>query len=251
METWKHGKLWDQGRNSHDAGKRFLLADELKSNMTLDDALVKRVAGGPQEYVTGRMFNSGDRFSFLWQAGIVLAFNENDCPKFDAADAALLARMLVVPMRSKFVTDHAQVDRDELTFLMDADMLERSAAWMPAVLDVLREHIDMLAVLHAPPPSMSEWKQELSDASNPVAEWMERAIRITGNPADVSSLGLIYLAATTAPDGPRVQKKLFFSFAKAFLASRNFTVNPRTERVSIGNAPSTVVTNVVRGVSFV
>ena len=138
---------FEQDRNSHDAGYqplcglRFLLADELKNSMTLDDALIKRVAGGPQEYVTGRMFNSGDRFSFLWQAGIVLAFNENDCPKFDVADAALLARMLVVPMRSKFVTDPAMVDRDELTFLMDADMLERSAAWMPAVLDVLRERL--------------------------------------------------------------------------------------------------------------
>ena len=54
---------FEQDRNSHDVGyqplcgKRLLIADELKSNMTLDDALIKRVAGGPQEYVTGRKFN--------------------------------------------------------------------------------------------------------------------------------------------------------------------------------------------------
>jgi hypothetical protein len=233
---------FEQDRNSHDAGyqplcgKRFLLADELKSSMTLDDALVKRVAGGPQEYVTGRLINSGDRFCFLWQAGIVLAFNEHDCPKFDAADAALLARMLVVPMRSKFVTDRSQVNREELTFLMDADMLQRSAAWMPAILDVLRERIDMLAVLYNPPASMIEWKQELSNGANSLADWLSARVTVTGNRSDFLLLGRlleVFRDDRSADKPTHVAPAKFVGLAKAYFAACEGATFPPTNVYSV------------------
>ena len=232
---------FEPDRNSHDAGYqplcglRFLLADELKSSMQLDDALIKRVAGGPLEYVTGRLFNSGERFSFLWQAGIVMAFNENDCPKFDAADTALLARMLVVPFRSKFVTDPAQVDREQLTFLMDADMLKRAAAWRSAILDVLRERATMLDVLHAPPASMSEWKQELSNGANTLADWLATRVTVTGNRSDFILLGelLEVFKGDKSADKMHVATSKFVGLAKAYFATCEGVTIPKTDVYSV------------------
>ena len=76
-------------------GKRVALADELKSNMLLDDAFLKNIAGGSLYTATGREMGSKTRFKFKWQAGVIMVFNEGDCPKFDSKDNALMNRMVV------------------------------------------------------------------------------------------------------------------------------------------------------------
>ena len=211
-----------------------MLADELKSSMTLDDALIKRVASGVQEYVSGRTFNSGNRFRFLWQAGIVLAFNENDCPRFDAADTALLARMLVVPMRSKFVTNPAEVDYEQLTFLADTGMLGRSAVWMPALMDMLRERSARWDVLNAPPPSMSKWKQELSNGANSLADWLDARVTVTGNRSDFLLLGHlldVFKGDKSADKPAHVAPSMFVGLAKAYFAACGGAAMPPLARV--------------------
>jgi phage/plasmid-associated DNA primase len=96
---------FDKDRDSHDAGlsimrgKRLIVADKLKESMTLDDALLRRLAGGICK-VKGRLHGSSDQFEFQWQAGFVLIFNEGDCPKFDSANTAFMNRMIVAPMTS-------------------------------------------------------------------------------------------------------------------------------------------------------
>ena len=132
------------------------------------------------------------------------------------------------------MTDHAQVDRDELTFLMDADMLERSAAWMPAVLDVLRERIDMLAVLHAPPPSMSEWKQELSNSANTLADWLTARVTVTGDRSDVlllGSLAEVFRVDGSADKPAHVAPSKFIGLAKAYFAACEGASMPPLARV--------------------
>ncbi|KAG0375851.1 hypothetical protein BGX24_008577 [Mortierella sp. AD032] len=98
---------FDKDNDSHDAGlepmkgKRVVLADELKF-MRLDDALVKNLAGGHYA-AEGHRIGVLDQLKFTWQAGIIMVFNEGDCPTFDPSDIAFMERMLVCPMRSKFV----------------------------------------------------------------------------------------------------------------------------------------------------
>eukprot|EP00798_Chlamydomonas_sp_ICE-L_P000207 gene207-biopygen2182 len=77
-----------RSRDDHDAGLkpmkgvRLLVAEEMKPNIALDEALIKRIAGGEGVRVGGRSCGTGNSFDFLWQAGIVMVFNEGDCPKF-------------------------------------------------------------------------------------------------------------------------------------------------------------------------
>lgn len=98
-------------------GKRIVLADELKKSMRLDDALVKNLAGG-HYVVEGRRIGVYDQFRFTWQAGIIMVFNEGDSPKFDPADTAFMERILVCPMRSKFISCEED-DGDSYTFRID------------------------------------------------------------------------------------------------------------------------------------
>ena len=60
-------------------GKRLVVAEELKHNMTLDDAMLKRLTGGITATVEDRKIGEGDWFKFLWTAGFLLIFNEGDC----------------------------------------------------------------------------------------------------------------------------------------------------------------------------
>ena len=64
---------FERDRESHSAGteamagKRLLVAEELKHGMALDDAMLKRYAGGAEVSVQGRRCGTGYHFSFVWQ----------------------------------------------------------------------------------------------------------------------------------------------------------------------------------------
>lgn len=117
---------FDKDKDSHDGGlepfkgKRVLLADELKKHMRIDEGLLKNIAGG-QYVVEGRKFNSIEQFKFTWQAGIIMVFNESDCPRFDSTDSAFMKHMLVYPMRSKFIHG-INDDYNSHTYNMDAEI---------------------------------------------------------------------------------------------------------------------------------
>ena len=148
---------FDRDRDSHDAGtvpyrnKRLVVAEELKNTMTLDDAMLKRLAGGPGVTVGGR--------PCVWKAGFVLIFSDGDVPKFDNSDMPFINRMLVGPMRSKFVEAGSPVE-DEYTFVKDEIIAERFIKWLPAVMDVMLDHFGVQNVFDASnlPPAMREWR---------------------------------------------------------------------------------------------
>jgi hypothetical protein len=175
-------------RNSHDAGlepfkaTRLVAAEELKNNMTLDVGFLKLVAGGADVKVEGRKFGQGDRFKFTWQANIVLVFNEGDCPKFDSGDSAFIQRLVVAPMRSKFVVAMPQ-EPEEHTFLMDPDVNVKFPLWRSALLDIFLDHFDPKA-LNNPPVGMLQWGQGVATDANPIADWMQQRVSVTGNKDD-------------------------------------------------------------------
>ena len=229
-------------RNSHDAGmeplrgKRLLLSEELDDSMILDNAILKRVAGGEQEPITGRKCGSGEQFHFIWQAGIVLVFNDGKCPKFDVSDSAFLQRFIVVPMRSKFVANPESVDHDSHTFLMDPDLIGRFSEWMSAFADILIEHSGMSKVLENLPPSMSEWKAELSNATNPLADWLATRVTVTGVRSDfvlLSDLKEAFENDTSFRKPISVVPKAFVSLAKAFFSACKGATVPKTDTCKV------------------
>jgi phage/plasmid-associated DNA primase len=194
---------FDRDRDSHDAGlepfkgKRLLLAEELKKTMTLDVAMLKQYTGGAGETAEGRKCGSGDWFKFTWQAGFLLIFNENDAPKFDATDEAFLGRMVVAPMRSRFVAvdehgRHPELD-EEYTYPMDKDVEASFDGWLPALADILLEHYDENG-MDSIPPSMQEWRADIADSGNILAEWFADNLTITGNKKDTITVKELHAA---------------------------------------------------------
>ena len=180
----------DHGRDTHDGGlepmkgKRLLISEELKNYMTLDDAFFKRIVGGVDTVIEGRHCGSSAQFSFVWQAGVVLVANEGDVPMFDAGDAAFAQRMIVVPMRSKFIDGVVEADCDEeYTYPLDPDMKERFLKWLPALADILVEHYDRRGLSNIP-REMMEWHRRIAVADNPCADWLDKHVRVTGNKND-------------------------------------------------------------------
>ena len=187
---------YERDRDSHDAGlepfrgKRLVVAEELKSNMALDVALLKRVAGGAGVQVGGRVFGSKESFSYDWQAGIVLIFNEGDLPSYDQADLAFRERLLFAPMRSKFVKGPlSPANQDEWTFEADLGMCARFPEWRSALADVLMEHYGVEGGFEQPPQSMMVWRDDVTAEANPVAQWCEDNFEVTGDMGDFVLLG--------------------------------------------------------------
>jgi phage/plasmid-associated DNA primase len=197
---------FDRDRDSHDAGtepfqgKRLVVAEELKNTMKLDDAMLKRLTGGAHTVVTGRRCGSSARYSFTWQAGFVLIFNEGDCPQFDAGDTAFMERMLVAPMRSKFVAprsrgesrgesrDHQQEHEELWTFEANYDIKDEFPKWRSALLTILLEHYTSPSVFSVLPPDMREWRTGLSADSNPLASWLDENVLQTNDCRDTIQL---------------------------------------------------------------
>jgi phage/plasmid-associated DNA primase len=175
-------------RNAHDAGlepfrtTRLIVAEELKNNMALDAALLKMLSGGANVMIEGRKFGQGDRFKFVWQANIVLIFNEGDCPKYDSGDTVFVKRLVFAPMRSKFVSE-MPAEPEEHTFLMDGEVSDRFPLWRSALLDLLLEHFDPRA-LDKPPEGMLQWGHAVTTEANPLADWMQQHVKITGERQD-------------------------------------------------------------------
>ena len=205
-------------RNSHDAGlapvkgKRLVIAEELKANLVLDTGFLKRVSGGDMTWIGGRGFKTDGQFAYIWQAGIILVFNQNDCPQFDAKDTAFTSRMAVIPMRSKFVPvgEGSSLGSEPHTFPMDMGIKARFPTWRSSMLDVMMERYT--AGPRPLPASMRAWHDSVTAANNPLSEWMADKVEATGNESDVvlmSDLKAMY-------KGHAVKPKQFTGYAGAY-----------------------------------
>ena len=182
---------FDRGRDAHDAGlepfraKRLVVAEELKACMLLDEAFLKRITGGSGVSVGGRSFGVAQHFEYLWQAGIVMIFNEGDCPQYDRSDAAFRERLLFIPMRAKFLTKRAPAASDgPWTYAADPSVDSRFDGWMSALADVLVEHYGNAHLVNAPPASMTEWRDDIAAEGNASAAWCEQHLVVTGEKED-------------------------------------------------------------------
>jgi phage/plasmid-associated DNA primase len=168
---------FDKDKDSHDGGleplkgKRILICDELKKNMRLDEGLIKNLAGGEYK-VEGRRLGKSEQFRFCWQAGIIMIFNEGDCPKFDATDNAFMERMVIVPMRSKFVVSGSE-DPTTFTYSRDSHIGSKFILWRSALLKFFIQHArsDGLTGMSIP-ASMNEWKTDICNENNILKDWL-------------------------------------------------------------------------------
>ncbi|PNH02598.1 hypothetical protein TSOC_011420 [Tetrabaena socialis] len=161
--------------------------------MTLDEAMIKQYTGGAGVIVEGRHLGSANTFRYVWQAGFMLIFNEGCCPKFDVGDAAFAGRMIVAPMRSKFVARELTSTEEPYTYKMDKELSKHFPTWMSSFADLLLEHFDINGLDDDRIPDvMKEWQKDILADSNPIAHWMGTHVQITGRPEDFVVLGQLH-----------------------------------------------------------
>ena len=202
-------------------GKRVALADELKKNMLLDDAFIKNIAGGSLYIASGREVGTKTRFKFKWQAGVIMVFNEGDCPKFDSTDTALMSRMIVCPMRSKFTADKTALTMEPYTYEMDPLIHKKFPEWRSALLDYLIPycHENGLSEIEIP-ASMKEWKDDIITGNNEIGDWLNENTESGSSTDFVSLVDLRDFYGNQHTAGRKLSPKEFVSTAKALFVSR-------------------------------
>lgn len=191
---------FEENKNSHDGGlvalrhKRVMVCDELTSNSSLDRSFLKEVTGGSCE-LGGRNMNSEHQYTFPCETGIILCFNEKDCPKFETWDQALLARIVVIPMVSKF--DPKATWDDPSTYTYRCEPKINTAEYMlklaSSFFDVLRQHFSAEGLMGTEiPRNMNQWKAEITLGNNQLAEWLDENVMITGRREDYVTVRILY-----------------------------------------------------------
>eukprot|EP00798_Chlamydomonas_sp_ICE-L_P032619 gene32619-biopygen11991 len=249
-----------RSRDDHDAGLksmkgvRLLVSEEMKPGISLDEAFIKRIAGGEGVRIKGRSCGTGNSSDFMWQAGVVLVFNEGDCPKFDGGDSAFVKRMVVVPMRSNFVLhperEHEFERRDDL-----ADILP---TWRSALAQLLIEHFrrpGRSSIFNNLPVSMTEWKSGIADSANPLTEWLEEVVDVTGSSSDAVWIGDLKGRWNKSHYGHDTASVFSTMLVKAFFAGKQGTEWKETSQVAISTEEEkkkkVVKRGVIRGIKLV
>ena len=210
--------------------------------MTIDEAMLECYTGGGGVVVEGRHIGQGSFFKYTWQAGFLFVFNEGDCPKFDAADQAFVERMVVAPMRSKFVAGDIEAGV-EFTYPVVKDIEARFPLWLSAMADIFLESYDVDA-LDAIPPSMSEWRQVIAGDRNELAEWLQQKTVVTGDVADVVMLRELRQEFNRTSGAVKKNAAEFLRLSRAF-----FGTFPSTRYVPSTTIVGLNVNDVIRGAS--
>ena len=63
------------------------------------------------------------------------------------------------------------------------NVTHRFPLWRSALLDLLLEHFDPLG-LDYPPEGMLQWSQGVATDANPLTDWMEQHVKVTGHKQD-------------------------------------------------------------------
>ena len=101
---------------------------------------------------------------------------------------------------------------------------------------VTSEHSGMSKVLENLPPSMSEWKAELSNATNPLADWLATRVTVTGVRSDfvlLSNLKEAFENDMSLRKLVSITPKVFVRLAKVFFSTCEGATVPKTDTYSV------------------
>ena len=171
--------------NSHDAGlkhldgKRVINVTEMSGTRSFESAFLKGVTGGPST-IPVRGAGGAVTENMRWTAKIIIQFNQNNCPKFDTTDGALVERMVVVQHRARFCTPESIADHAEepYTHLADTDLKARLLARPQLMLVYMLEgRRAYLADKLRAPASCREWRGALVADKDEVVQWVQENVQ--------------------------------------------------------------------------
>ncbi|BAF45567.1 GfV-D3-ORF2 [Ichnoviriform fumiferanae] len=161
--------------------KRLLLADGLQKTDTLNCGFIKAITGDCNYYIkhVNKFFRT--EFEFIVQAGLVIVANENNMPIFDKNDENFLKKMVVCPLRSRFVTqdEFQEMSRNKNNMtnihIADDSFKLNFHEWRSATLDLLIEYCSKSVSMV--PDSMKVWKKRVCDMHFDYTDWLNSHIR--------------------------------------------------------------------------
>ena len=152
----------------------------MSNSHTLDVGFVKTLTSGDGAEMEGRGFDSGASFQFVWEAGLIVTFNQGCMPKLGTLKddpEAFWKRVIVCPMRARF-EDEVPDDAEEYTYKKDTEVVSNFKDWRSAFLDLLIEHWDP-KLINSERVGSAEWRVSLATENNPMTEWLQDHIRVT------------------------------------------------------------------------
>jgi hypothetical protein len=243
---------FERDRDSHDAGLdpfagyRLTILEEMKRSTKIDEGLVKWLTGGAGVVVAGRKLGSAECFRFTWQSGFIMVFNEGDAPTMDITDEAFVGRLLVAPMRSKFVQGVPPQD-ESYTYQADAGIDKKFKLWRSAMLDVLLDHYqtDNLGPQDIP-QSMNEWRAEIVEERNMLGNWLEKVIQKSDDPNDFLRLADLKDVFEAAGNNLNLPRGEFTRMAKCWFTTRGFVYRD-SDQIRLADGTRKGERNIVRG----
>jgi len=169
-------------------GRFLLLADEMSSDMRLDDSFGKDTTGGTGSMLTGRAFGKSDSFSFPVKFSQLITFNEGQMPQVSEG-GEYWARMLVAHFRTKFLSaDKFEAQKNDYEYpclegnrAENRQMIRQTAS---GIFDALLPYYQRRKLLMSPPTSFTEFRKELAADQNPLMNWFEKTFEKTGRDED-------------------------------------------------------------------
>jgi hypothetical protein len=219
-------------KNGHDAcleklnGMFVIAADELSSNIQLATHTLKELTSFPR--ITGRHFGSSSTFDFQCKAVPLFSFNKGQMPMM-GQDAVFYERMLFFHFRAKFIPAEteeeflAKATDYEYPYRVDPNMEDKLMRCRSAAFDHFVECAhDKLHVLDNPPPSLIEFRKELTQDDNPMTEFFDAHFEITRDPTDSVQVNEINVyiskvndkATRNLPGSIRFRKNCFETYLK-------------------------------------
>jgi phage/plasmid-associated DNA primase len=251
-----------RGRNDHDAGLepwkgyRLALSEELKKSQKLDEGTIKNLTGGESVICSGRCIGKGDRYKFTWSSLIIAVFNEGDLPQFDLNDQAFVGRLLIAPMRSKFIPGYEPGDDDEsYTYRADARLPSKMLDWRSAVFDILRERYVAEDISNNEiPMSMKEWRADIVNDRNEVGNWLNENVEKSDDKTyDVLTIKEIfekYKVECLQQGEQAVKPKDFKSMATVWFAGKGLILMTNSTPIKIRDGTEIKKINFIRGVRW-
>ncbi|KAJ3076305.1 hypothetical protein HK102_005440 [Quaeritorhiza haematococci] len=231
-------------------GKRLVVFEELQRGRTLDTSMLKDFNGASRKMVEYRPAGLKDQVKYPWRGKFVFLFNEDRFPSIDTTDGAFTERLMLIPHRSKFVSElpdmeDPDLDREEKEHihLRDPDVIMKiQGPWRPYILQWCLEGLRRYFAekFTKRPASSDEWLADITMAQDGVRELVAMHWIHTGNEkkyvkqCDVWAQYRDHCAVNSIPKEKRMNQTQFYKHLKRVMR-KGYRNHVRVDGVQVHN----------------
>ncbi|KAJ3064422.1 hypothetical protein HK102_008206, partial [Quaeritorhiza haematococci] len=231
-------------------GKRMVVFEELERGKALNTAMLKDYNGTSRKLVEYRPAGDKEWRTYPWRGKFVFLFNEDRFPSIDTTEGAFTERLMLIPHRSKFVSELPDMEDPDLgpedkehVYLRDPDVIMKiQGPWRPYILQWCLEGLRRFNAekFTKRPPSSDEWLADITMAQDDVRELVAMHWVHTGNKnkyvkqGDVWTLYRDQCAINSIPNRKRMTQTKFYKHLKGVMR-KGYRDHVRVDGVQVHN----------------